>query len=330
MEDSHLFKISPSTDHLVASLKQYVTDSDNQVDRKNTFMIADEQDDNYVENLRTVFREEFGEEYGIDDGPVQRRIETYRGMKGLDRGDPRVFRRAVDAMCASRARTVFLAGRDADLPDFLETIDRRSSCLRDPDDEPLRILRVSTGRDPVTETPETRRIAEQNNIEIVTAAAVDAPRWLAGRDGDDQVPRAFGRFADSYERYFGKQRKEKPDALNDGYAVMYHDALTAVGTAVAAAQDNEVGSVDHNDVYDELRRGSPLSGCAAGCVQGASGVFTFVDENLGADKRARHEAAAGLWPVCKPVPVVTFPKERPSRSPLYRTYQERDQPCPRP
>ncbi|MFG2029822.1 hypothetical protein [Streptomyces sp. NPDC048825] len=327
MEDPYLFKVSPSTDHLVDSLKQYVTDSDNKVDRENTFMIADEQDDNYVANLRTVFREEFGEEYGIDDGPVQRRIETYRGMKGLDRGDARVFRRAVDTMCAARAETVFLAGRDADLPDFLDTIDQRPSCYRDPDDEPLRILRVSTGRDPVTETPETRRIAEQHNIEIVTAAAVDAPRWLAGRDGDDQVPRAFGRFAGSYDRYFGK---EKADALSDGYAVMYHDALTAVGTAVAAAQDNGVGSVDHQDVYDELRRGSPLPRCAAGCVQGASGVFTFVDENIGADKRVRHEAAAGLWPVCKPVPVVTFPKERLSRSPLYRTYQEPGQTCPRP
>lgn len=330
MEHPFLFKVSPSTDQLVDALKRHV--SANKVNREDTFMIADERDDNYVANLRRVFRQEFGAQYGITDDEVQRRTETYQGIKGpAEEGEPQIFRRAVSAMCAVGARTVFLAGRDADLPPFLETIDQTRSCDSDPDDEPMRILRVSTGRDPVTETATMRRIAERNNIEIVTAAAVDAPRWRAASSGDNQVPKAFGPFADSYDQYFGKNGKEQPDALSDGYAVMHHDALTAVGTAVAAARDSGIESVDHNDVYDELRRGSPLAQCAAGCVPGASGVFTFADESMGTDERARHEAATGLWPVCKPVPVVTFPKERLSRSPLYRTYQEPDRTtCPRP
>jgi len=113
--------------------------------------------------------------------------------------------------------------------------------------------------------------------------------------------------------------------------VMYHDALTAVGTAVAAARDSDIDAVTHNDVYDELRRGSPLEHCAAGCVPGASGVFTFADESLGAREATGAERSTGLWPVCKPVPVVTFPEERHDRSPLYRTYQEPGETtCPRP
>jgi hypothetical protein len=326
MEHPYLFKVSPSTDQLVDALKHFV--SGNEVNRDDTFMIADDRDDNYVGNLRRVFRREFGARYGITDDAVRRRTEAYQGIKGPDQVTPQIFRRAVSAMCAVRARTVFLAGRDADLPPFLETIDRTSSCDRGPDGEPTRILRVSTGRDPVTETTGMRAIAERNNLEIVTATAVDAPRWHAGRSGDEQVPKAFAPFAASYDRYFGQER---PDALNDGYAVMYHDALTAVGTAVAAARDSDIDPVSHHDVYDQLRRGSPLEHCAAGCVPGASGVFTFADESAGTDKGARHETPAGLWPVCKPVPVVTFPEERRNRSPLYRTYQKPGEiSCPRP
>ncbi|GAB2969037.1 hypothetical protein GCM10023080_035240 [Streptomyces pseudoechinosporeus] len=326
MEHPYLFKVSPSTDQLVDALKRYV--SANKVNRKDTFMIADERPDNYVTNLRRVFRQEFGAQYGITDDEVQRRTETYQGIKGTPEGHSQIFGRAVLAMCAVGTRTVFLAGRDADLPPFLETIDQTRSCDRGPDDEPMRILRVSTGRDPVTETASMRAIAERNNIEIVTATAVDAPRWRASSSGDDQVPKAFAPFAKSYDEYFGR---EKANVLNDGYAVMYHDALSAVGSAVAAARNSGIDRVDHNDVYNALRQGSPGDHCAAGCVPGASGVFTFADESIGTDEGTRHEAAAGLWPVCKPVPVVTFPKERRDKSPLYRTYQEPGQTtCPRP
>jgi hypothetical protein len=108
----------------------------------------------------------------VTDDEVQRRTETYQGIKGPAEGTPQIFRRAVSAMCAVGARTVFLAGRDAD-------------------EEPMRILGVSAGRDPVAETAGTRAIAERNNLEIVTAAAVDALRWRAARSGDDQVPQGL-------------------------------------------------------------------------------------------------------------------------------------------
>jgi hypothetical protein len=326
MENRYLFKVSPSTDQLVDALKRYVNATN--VNRKDTFLIADERDDNYVANLRRAFRQEFGAQYGItNNDKVNRSIETYQGKMGPVKGTTQIFGSAVDTMCAVGARTVFLAGRDADLPPFLKTIDGQPSCGRGPDDEPMRILRVSTGRDPVTETAEMREIAERDKIEIVTAVAVDAPRWRSASSGDDQVPKAFALFAGSYDRQFGE---EKTDALNDGYAVMYHDALTAVGTAVAAARHSGIRHVNHDNVYAELRRGSPQH-CAVNCVPGASGVFTFADESLGTDEDAWQEAATGLWPVCKPVPVVTFPKERPSSPPLYRTYQERGKnSCPHP
>jgi hypothetical protein len=325
MEHPYLFKVSPSTNDLVDALKLYVTA--NSVNRKDTFVIADQQDDNYVRNLRKVFFEEFGEEYGIKDDPAEPRIATYRGVQGSTEGEKRQFRQAVAQMCAARVRTVFLAGRDADLPTFLRAIDERPSCNQRTDDDPLRILRVSTGRDPVTETGQVRDIAERNHVKIVTAVAVDAPRWRAGSSDDDQVPRYFGPFADAYDRSFGE---ENARALNDGYAVMYHDALTAVGRAVTEAQVNGVDSMDHSDIYDELHRFSTFADCAGECVAGASGVFAFADENIRLDQGEKEEAVVGRWPVCKPVPVVTFPSDTSSRSPLYRTYEEGGQTCPPP
>lgn len=326
MEDDYLFKVSPSTDQLVGALKQYV--SANELNREDTFLIADERHDNYVENLSQVFGREFGEEYGISPDIVHPRIGKYQGSKGPNRGQPLDFDAAVSAMCGVKAKTVFLAGRDADLPPFLDSIDHTASCDQGTADQPLRILRVSTGRDPETESGTMGRIADGRHIEIVTAAAVDAPRWRADPGSDQQVPRYFGRFAESYDRDFDEERT----GLNDGYATMYHDALTAVSTAVIAARSHQkTVSVSHDDVYNALRRFNLDAGCSAGCVQGASGVFTFADEQQMAEGGTGGEAVTGQWPVCKPVPVVTFPQKSPNKSPLYRTYQKQGESiCPPP
>src|SRR3569623_1685015 len=135
-------------------------------------------------------------------------------------------------MCLSGTRTVFLAGRDADLEPFLRSIRLTTSCGDYPKDDPLRILRVSTGRDPSTESAEVRRSAESMNIRIVTAAAVDAPRW--GRGGA-QAPGRFPDFAAAYRDGFPH---EPGNALNDGYAAMFHDALSAVNRAVYEAYED--------------------------------------------------------------------------------------------
>ncbi|MFJ8952631.1 ABC transporter substrate-binding protein [Streptomyces sp. NPDC102381] len=315
MEDPYLFKVSPSNSQLVDALKEYV--KRNGVNRERTFMIADDREDNYVSNLREVLRKKFGADYGITDDPVRRSIEMYQGEKGPKRGDVQDFRESVEAMCDADTRTVFLAGRDADLQPFLEAIDETNSC-RYRSDDPLRILRVSTARDPDTESPTIGEVARRLHIRIVTAAAVDAPRW---ERGEGETPRHFGRFESAYERSFTGEGR---GALNDGYAVMYHDALAAVSNAVkqAGSSSSGDGAVTHDDVQDQLRKGSPQDDCAQ-CVQAASGDFTFVDAD---ESDAR--AGVGQWPVCKPVPIVTFPERSRSESPLYRTYESAHSKCP--
>lgn len=321
MENPYLLKVSPSTKQLVKSLRKYVS-TNKKVDRENTFMIADERNDNFVRNLSSVFIKEFGQ----GDGITNQNVEKYKGLKGPEEGAAQIFRKPVDSMCEASAKTVFLAGRDADLSAFLETIEGNQTCepYRNPDpepgDEPLRILRVSTGRDPVIETSRIREIAETYNIKIVTATAVDAPRWREGRNGAEPVPAAFAAFAEDYDREFVHSKGEKKDeALNDGYAVMHHDALTAVSTAVTTAVDSDIEPINHNVIYDQLRGGKPRKTKCKYCVPGAGGTFTFYDEHIG---KAQRGDPAGLWPMCKPVPVVTFPEESDTESPLYRTHQE--------
>ncbi|MFJ9082197.1 ABC transporter substrate-binding protein [Streptomyces sp. NPDC102384] len=315
MENPYLFKVSPSNAQLVDALKEYAKRND--VNRGKTFMIADDRDDKYVSDLREVLRKKFGADYGITDDPVRRTVEMYQGRKGPTRGDTQDFKKSVEAMCGAGTRTVFLAGRDADLQPFVEAIDETGSC-RYRSDDPLRILRVSTARDPDTESATIGEVTRRLHIRIVTAAAVDAPRW---ERGEGETPRHFGRFASAYERSFtGEGRR----ALDDGYAVMYHDALAAVSNAVKQAGSSGDGAVTNDDVQDQLRKGSPQDDCAQ-CVQAASGDFTFVDAD---ENDAR--AGAGQWPVCKPVPIVTFPEQNRSATPLYRTYESASSKCPAP
>ncbi|MER5439056.1 ABC transporter substrate-binding protein [Streptomyces sp. NPDC002790] len=315
MENPYLFKVSPSNAQLVDALKEYAKRND--VNRDKTFMIADDRDDKYVSDLREVFQEKFGEDYGITNDPVRRTVEMYQGRKGPARGDTQDFKKSVEAMCGAGTRTVFLAGRDADLEPFVNAIDETSSC-RYRSDDPLRILRVSTARDPVTETPAIGEKTRRLHIRIVTAAAVDAPRW---ERGEGETPRHFGRFASAYEDAFTGEERQ---ALNDGYAVMYHDALAAVSNAVKQASTSGHGDVSNDDVQDQLRKGSPQDDCAQ-CVQAASGDFTFVDAD-GSDAGS----GVGQWPVCKPVPIVTFPEGSGGGSPLYRTYESAGSKCPAP
>ncbi|MHC5261218.1 ABC transporter substrate-binding protein [Streptomyces sp. UC4497] len=315
MENPYLFKVSPSNAQLVDALKEYAGRSD--VDRGKTFMIADDRDDNYVSDLREVLRKKFGADYGITDDPVRRTVEMYQGRKGPARGDTQDFEKSVEAMCGAGTRTVFLAGRDADLQPFVEAIDETGSC-RYRSDDPLRILRVSTARDPVTETPTIGEATRRLHIRIVTAAAVDAPRW---ERGEGETPRHFGRFASAYQRSFTDEGRR---ALDDGYAVMYHDALAAVSNAVKQAGSSGDGEVTHDDVRDQLRKGSPQDDCVQ-CVQAAGGDFTFVDAD---EDDAR--TGAGQWPVCKPIPIVTFPERNRSASPLHRTYESAHSKCPAP
>ncbi|MFJ9175437.1 ABC transporter substrate-binding protein [Streptomyces sp. NPDC102360] len=320
MENPYLFKVSPSNAQLVDALKAYAKRND--VNRDKTFMIADDRDDNYVSDLREVFQEKFGEDYGITDDPVRRTVEMYQGRKGPARGDTQDFKKSVEAMCGAGTRTVFLAGRDADLHPFVKAIDETGSC-RYRSDDPLRILRVSTARDPVTETSGIGEKAHRLHIRIVTAAAVDAPRW---ERGEGETPRHFGRFASAYEHSFtGAGRR----ALNDGYAVMYHDALAAVSNAVKQAGASGHGEVSNDDVQNQLRKGSPQDDCAQ-CVQAASGDFTFVDADESGADESDAGAGVGQWPVCKPVPIVTFPEGNRDGSPLYRTYESAHSKCPAP
>ncbi|MFF8645723.1 ABC transporter substrate-binding protein [Streptomyces sp. NPDC015345] len=315
MNAAHFFKTSPNNDQFARALKQYL---DERPERGRGFLVWDNRsEDVYSRNLRRVFEKHFDKTYDFKG-----HNSNFTGSSGRDKGIPRRFTDAVQKICTARSDTVFFAGRDQDLPAFVKRLAQEGDCGRG---SRLRLLKVGIGLEPTLTTPETTRWLKEARATIIDASSVD-PAWWEGRN---DPPRALGRFLDRFNKL--KARHElgnKP--LNDGYAVMYHDAFTLLADAVdrTYSEVNEGGDKPQgkdgplipskNDVYNTLIMPSISANGCSNCLRGAGGSYGF--EGPGANDQ---------WAVCKPVPVVEYPATgsgRPAREPLplYRTFRGGD------
>ncbi|MCF6524709.1 ABC transporter substrate-binding protein [Streptomyces sp. JJ36] len=298
MTADRLFKTSASNKDFALALEEYLAE---QPGSGRGFLVWDaRKQDNYAQNLREVFMEHFGAEYGL-----RKRNGSYLGVIGEEAGIPRRFTPLAQKICLTGADTLFYAGRDRDLAALVGKLAEQPSCDHE---KPLRILKVGIGRDPeYTGRTTTRQMRE---AKITTVGAVDVdPRWW---EGGAEPPRGFQSFLEVFQSL--AQRVElgrKP--LDDGYTIMYHDAFTVAAQAAdesftAANEDAPEGfrMPTKDDVYNTIVNMSVLgtedgSDCV-NCVRGASGTFGY-DAEPSTDK----------WPVCKPVPVIEYPvpeKER--------------------
>ncbi|MBC9726266.1 hypothetical protein [Streptomyces sp. TRM68367] len=111
----------------------------------------------------------------------------------------------------------------------------------------------------------------------------------------------------------------KGAALDDGYAITHYDAFQVLAQAVAESK-SELGRLQlpsEHDVTNTIRNMRMLpDDICQGCVRGASGDFGYTAGN-------------GNWPVCKPVPVLEFPRPKGYTPPKpYLTHQARSGACP--
>lgn len=335
MQAGYFFKTSPSNDLLVRALDAYL-------ERKpgggTGFLVSDRRErDSYSADLRDVFLKHFGEKYGL-----KQRQASYLGLIGDDKGVPQRFADVARSICLTKADTVFFAGRDHDLPHLVSRLASEPSCTHD---QPTRILKVGIGMDPESTGPDITAHLRDSRITLVGAASVDTLSWESA-DRLTAGPRGF-------LEYFEKLRKRLPDTqawgakpLDDGYAVMYHDAFTVLAQATDRAYDDingegetpkgdgpqgdEPAVVDlpnHDDVYNTVVNmnilGTETGASCVNCVRGASGTFGFDDSP---DTRK--------WAVCKPVPVIEYPaastaSKGTKAAPVYRTYEDDfDGSCP--
>lgn len=203
-----------------------------------------------------------------------------------------------------------------DLPYLITQLSDEPEC--DDFDAEIRILRVATGLPEGLTNEQVRADMAEARVVTVGASATDAPSWRAGDGADER----FTTFATGFAKVSGLPG----EALDDGYAIMHHDAFTVLAQAVGTALDDlnrpDGGESDRLpsklDVYNTITNMKVVAGGdpCQDCVHGASGQFGF-------------DVEKDNWPVCKPVPVIEYPRpEDADRPRLYRTFQGQDGTCP--
>lgn len=306
-----LFKAAPSNRESVAALAGYL---DERPGANSGYLVWDmREEDNYVTNTRKNMRDVFGEQYRLEN-----RNSSFIGSQGDDyRGAPQRFSPAARGICRLEADTVFYAGRDSDLPHLITQLSAEPEC--DDFDAEIRILRVATGLPDGLMGKQVHEDMAEARVVTVGASATDAPSWRAG-DGSGE---RFATFAEAFAEVSGLPG----EALNDGYAIMHHDAFTVVArateTALTDVQAPAGGDAAKRlpsalDVYNTVTNMKVVAGgdSCHDCVPGASGQFGFDVEKEN-------------WPVCKPVPIIEYPRpEGTDRPRLYRTFQGPDGKCP--
>ncbi|MCI3223183.1 ABC transporter substrate-binding protein [Streptomyces sp. NP-1717] len=310
MNSAYFFKTSPSNDQFARALKLYL--DRNPADRKG-FLVWDNRDEDvYSKNLRTVFEHHFDDAYDLSN-----HSSNFIGSSGTAEGIPQRFTDAVQKICNEKSDTVFFAGRDQDLPAFVARLAQEGSCGRTSE---LRILKVGIGLEPTLTAEAPTRWLEEARATIVDASAVDPEWWAEGAEPG----KALGRFLDAFHELDAEHELgAKP--LDDGYAVMYHDAFTLLADAVDRTF-TEINEDDtrtpgaaylpsKDDVYHTLAIPSLSGSTCNSCLVGAAGTYGFEGPD-----------ANDQWSVCKPVPVVEHPRRSAGRdpAPVYRTYRGAD------
>ncbi|MGP3774837.1 ABC transporter substrate-binding protein [Streptomyces sp. SDT5-1] len=306
MNYPYFFKTSPDDKEFANALKQYL-DTYPQGKKKGLLLLDRHTGDVYSKDLTATLKRSFGKAYGLADSS-----SIFTGSSGSDEGEPGIFVDAVNKICGEGVDTVFFAGRDQDLPGFIDALSDAGRC---DDGGPLRILKTGIGLEPTLTRPEVARDLKRAKATIVDAASFD-PRWE--KAGSTNRPAGVDDFLDRFDELrTAHPLGAKP--LADGYAASYYDGLRLLTTAMKRtfAEMNAGRSTKQlpttQELYTTLSQSTINS---SGMLQGATGTYGFA----GQDTNDR-------WSACKPVPVVEFPAQRHDRKlPLYRTYDRGD--CP--
>ncbi|OON83022.1 hypothetical protein GBW32_02290 [Streptomyces tsukubensis] len=302
-----LFKTAPNNRNSVTALDRYLK---KRPGNGKGFLVWDSRaEDDYVTNTKAEILASFGTKYQLTV-----RDKSYVGTMGPYEGAPAAMAPAASSLCESGADTVFVAGRDWDLPELVDAIAKDADCQarEDRGTKPIRILRVSTGLTSRLTGTGMRKAMEEANVVTLSAAPTDIPSWRLGQD----APGQFQTFATTIAKDAGLRGA----ALDDGYAIMHYDASRVLMKAVTQFRNDEGNKGQLPSKYDVNSNISNMKVGADGdcgdCVRGASGDFGYTSGN-------------DNWPVCKSVPVIEYPRPKGYSPPkAYRTSPGEGASCP--
>jgi ABC-type branched-subunit amino acid transport system substrate-binding protein len=286
----YLFKMSPGTDQQIKALHQYLTEHPLDHD---AFLVYDaRKDDNYVQGLAAGLRASFPE-YQLARGA------SYEGSSGPGTEPPGQFASVSADICTAQPRTIFFAGRFRDLHTLVTALNGRSACGKK---IPITIVTVTTGLDVAYSEPGFLADLSRAKLTLLGASTAAVTDWLHGRS----VPQGF----DDFRSVYLKTLHYPVGSLNDGYAILEHDAIRfavrAAEYGATAKHPPTVASVYRNLVNMRMYRVGGYNSCSL-CAVGASGTFGFDD----------FEHGKGL-PHGRPIPVTQIPG-RAYTTPVYTT-----------
>ncbi|MGA4838620.1 ABC transporter substrate-binding protein [Streptomyces sp. G45] len=217
MNAPYFFKTSPNNEMFADALAHYLKKKPG---AGKGFLVFDSRpDDVYSRNLHRLLERKFGGKYGL-----RKRSASFLGSTGPAAGIPQRFQSAVQKICLTGSDTVFFAGRDQDLPALVKRLSQEGTCEGG---RPVRILKVGIGLEPTLTTAEITRMLRDTKITIVAAASVSPDWWKGPGTGAPKGLRDFRTYFDRLDRRHDIGEK----ALDDGYAIMYHDAFTLLADA---------------------------------------------------------------------------------------------------
>lgn len=247
-----LRSVSPSTTDYVKALHKLIEQQNVGVSK--AILVADGNDDPYVQSLTTAFQKQMRDILG--DRPAQ---SYHGGTVDTGKATPQVFQPVTANICTSGADTILYAGRVADFEAFADSLASRA-CPGD-----LAVLVGATGFQSAERYVDR---LDRARVTVIYTSSSDATAWTAGRAG---TPDGFARFVEHFNA-----RGYPTTDLADGYAIAYHDALAAVAMATRlAAAGHRPAPADVRSQIDNLN--------LSAAVHAASGTLTF---SIGTDGRS--------------------------------------------
>jgi hypothetical protein len=262
-----LIRVTPNNTDYVGALRQYLG---TRPDLKTAIIVYDRSEpDLYVTTLRTAI--EHGLATYLTNAP-----QSFFGTAIPSDVTPQLFDGITRNVCSEAPDIVFFAGRSTDLRAFIDSL-AGPACGKK---QPLTIMVGATGLSSVRQDIQNLR---NRNITVIYASSAD-PAWVNDPNGR---PDYYTDFLAAYQQHVGLT----PGALDDGYALMHHDALAAAVTAIRLASPATGTPID----VTPANVGSQLLNLNNEyTVPGGSGTLTF---------SSRRGGNAGN----KPVPVVGIP-----------------------
>jgi hypothetical protein len=281
-----MFKVSPSNHQYAEALKDYLDTlraaRSNRTPVGAGYLIWDRNaKDNFVTQLKAAFMDTFDAQYDLKD-----HNRAFTGSKKPHTGTAQLFGEIKRDICATTTPPdiVFYAGRDRDLAGLVNALKDRGSCQN-----PKKKLVIVTGATGLTISPAELDAAD---VGLLDASCTDAATWIADKNA---APAHFDRFRQTFVAAAPAGLGFPVTDLNDGYAILHHDAVAAVAWAVrldASAKDSGDASAAPVQLGPADTRNA-MFGNVTASIPGASGDIFF-----------RELPANNLWPANKPVPII--------------------------